>query len=85
MANRLIGMNHTDRLVWCQYLRDERVLRRRGGKPLDATGFGSGWRGVLPAMLLTLVAGPAIGIALAEPSPAAVRPGCCSWARRSRA
>ena len=40
--------------------------RRSRGKPLDAAGFGSGWRGVLPAMLATMFAGPAIGIALAD-------------------
>ena len=42
------------------------IWRRSRGQPLDAAGFGSGWRGVLPAMLLTLVAGPTIGIALAD-------------------
>jgi sensor histidine kinase YesM len=42
------------------------IWRRSRGQPLDAAGFGSGWRGVLPAMLLTLAAGPAIGIALAD-------------------
>ena len=40
--------------------------RRRRGTPLDAAGFDLGWRGVLPAMLLTMVAGPLIGITLAD-------------------
>jgi signal transduction histidine kinase len=42
------------------------VWRRRRGRPLDAAGFGSGWRGVGPAMLLTVLLGPWLGITLAD-------------------
>ena len=35
-------------------------------QPLDAAGFGSGWRGVVPAMLVTMLAGPWLGIAMAD-------------------
>ena len=42
------------------------LWRRWRGLALDAAGFGHGWRGVLPAMLATLLAGPPIGLALAD-------------------
>jgi sensor histidine kinase YesM len=40
--------------------------RRARGRALDAAGFDSGWRGVLPAMLATVVAGPLIGLAVGD-------------------
>jgi signal transduction histidine kinase len=40
--------------------------RRWRGQPLHAAGFASGWRGVFPAMLATVIAGPSIGLALAD-------------------
>jgi signal transduction histidine kinase len=42
------------------------LWRRGRGLALDAAGFASGWRGVLPGMLATLLAGPPIGLALAD-------------------
>jgi two-component sensor histidine kinase len=40
--------------------------RRGRGRPLDAAGFGSGWRGVLPAMGVTVLIGPWLGLTLAD-------------------
>ena len=36
--------------------------RRARGQPLDAAGFGSGWRGVIPSVLLSVLFGPALGL-----------------------
>ncbi len=40
--------------------------RRARGHALDAAGFDAGWRGVLPAMLVAVVAGPLIGVAVGD-------------------
>jgi signal transduction histidine kinase len=40
--------------------------RRARGRQLNAAGFDAGWRGVLPAMLATVAAGPLIGVAVGD-------------------
>jgi signal transduction histidine kinase len=37
-------------------------LRRARGLPVDAAGFGSGWRGVVPAAILAMAVGPIVGL-----------------------
>ncbi len=41
-------------------------LRAGRGLPPDASGFGNGWRGVVPAVILAVLLGPASGIWLAD-------------------
>jgi|WetSurMetagenome_2_1015567.scaffolds.fasta_scaffold23925_2 sensor histidine kinase YesM len=41
-------------------------LRRWRGLPASPSGFGSGWRGVVPAMLLCILIGPFVGIGIAD-------------------
>ncbi len=41
-------------------------LRAARGLPVDDAGFGSGWRGILPAAGLAMVAGPIIGQGLGD-------------------
>ena len=40
--------------------------RRARGQALDAAGFGTGWRGVLPALAVMVAAGPLLGGSLAD-------------------
>jgi signal transduction histidine kinase len=40
--------------------------RRARGQPLDAAGFGSGWRGVIPSVLVAVVFGPPLGLTIAD-------------------
>ena len=42
------------------------VWRRVRGQPLDAAGFDTGWRGVLPAMLVMVAVGPLLGGTIAD-------------------
>ncbi|MFY9514512.1 MAG: histidine kinase, partial [Rubrivivax sp.] len=42
------------------------ALRRRRGLPPSPSGFDSGWRGILPATLLAMLAGPSLGLGLGD-------------------
>jgi sensor histidine kinase YesM len=41
-------------------------LRQMRGLPPDPSGFGTGWRGVVPAVLLSVLIGPPLGMSVAD-------------------